>query len=65
MFNFIDDYNRKNTEKISVFVTHSINRIARDYKVHLELTTELLMRKVNYETVDMTFERTPMGKYME
>lgn len=65
LFKFIDDYNSKNTGKIDVFVVDDINRIARSYEVHLAITRELRKRDIAYETVNMKFEDTPIGKLIE
>lgn len=66
LFKFIDDNNKDpSKDKITVFLTEDISRIARDYQVHIELTKWLLKRWVRYETVNMTFEDTPAGKMIE
>jgi len=65
LFAFVDQYNKANTEKITILVTDDISRFARDYTVHLELKKELLRRGMKLETVNMKFEATPVGKFIE
>jgi site-specific DNA recombinase len=64
LFLFIDQQEKK-WNKIHYFVVDDINRIARSYEVHLQITTELKKRNIAYETVNMKFESTPVGSFME
>ncbi len=65
LLNFIDEYNRSHSKKITIFVTHSVNRIARSFEVHLSLTTKLRVKGIRIETVEMKFEETPIWKLIE
>lgn len=65
LFQFIDDSEKQSGEKISLLVVDDIDRIARDYGVHLEITNELKRRKIEYQSVKMKFENTSTGNFME
>ncbi|MCZ8330241.1 MAG: recombinase family protein [Flavobacterium sp.] len=61
----MDDSEKQSGEKISLLVVDDIDRIARDYGVHLEITNELKRRKIEYQSVKMKFENTSTGNFME
>lgn len=65
LFQFIDDSEKKTGEKISLLVVDDIDRIARDYGVHLEITNELKRRRIEYQSVKMKFENTPVWTFIE
>ncbi len=65
LFQFIDDCEKNSGEKVSLLVVDDIDRIARDYGVHLEITKELKRRGIEYQSVKMKFENTPVGTFME
>lgn len=65
LFHFIDECEKKTGEKVSLLIVDDIDRIARDYGVHLEITKELKRRRIEYQSVKMKFENTPAGTFIE
>ena len=65
LFEFVSDYNKKNSSKIELFLADDVDRIARDYQVHLNLKAEMLKVGLSLETVKQKFEDTPVGKFVE
>lgn len=65
LFQYVDTYNKQNTEKIWIFLCDDIDRIARDYEVHLELKKMMYRRDMRFETVNQKFEETPIWRFIE
>ncbi|WP_353886237.1 recombinase family protein [uncultured Chryseobacterium sp.] len=61
----MDECEKKTGEKVSLLIVDDIDRIARDYGVHLEITKELKRRRIEYQSVKMKFENTPAGTFIE
>ncbi len=65
LFDFVKKYNTKNTEKISIFLTDDIDRVARDIWIHISLKTSMLLLWMRLEFVKQNFDNTPVWWYME